>query len=84
MHSLNNINVELEFEDDALVAIAHKAMERNTGARGLRSILEGIMLDVMYELPSREDIKTCIITKATVEDEANRPKLLLEDGSELA
>jgi ATP-dependent Clp protease ATP-binding subunit ClpX len=77
-------NVELEFEDDALVAIAHKAMERNTGARGLRSILEGIMLDVMYELPSREDIKTCIITKATVEDEANRPKLLLEDGSELA
>ncbi|GEM05225.1 ATP-dependent Clp protease ATP-binding subunit ClpX [Halolactibacillus miurensis] len=77
-------NVELAFEDDALVAIAHKAMERNTGARGLRSILEGIMLDVMYELPSREDIKTCIITKETVEDEANRPKLLLEDGSELA
>lgn len=38
----------------------------------------------MYELPSREDIKTCIITKETVEDEANRPKLLLEDGSELA
>lgn len=77
-------NVALEFEDDALVSIAHKAMERNTGARGLRSILEGIMLDVMYELPSREDIKTCIITKETVEDEANRPKLLLEDGSELA
>ncbi|PXW90048.1 ATP-dependent Clp protease ATP-binding subunit ClpX [Streptohalobacillus salinus] len=76
-------NVELQFEEDALVAIAHKAMERNTGARGLRSILEGIMLDVMFELPSREDIKTCVITKETVENEANRPKLLLEDGSEL-
>lgn len=76
-------HVELKFEEDALAAIAKKAMERNTGARGLRSILEGIMLDVMFELPSREDIKTCIITKDTVENELNQPKLLLEDGSEL-
>ncbi|WP_091499823.1 ATP-dependent protease ATP-binding subunit ClpX [Amphibacillus marinus] len=77
-------HVELDFEEDALEAIAKKAMERNTGARGLRSILEGIMLDVMFELPSRKDIKTCIITKETVELEDNRPKLLLEDGSVIA
>ncbi|SDB95472.1 ATP-dependent Clp protease ATP-binding subunit ClpX [Pelagirhabdus alkalitolerans] len=74
-------NVELEFEEGSLEAIAQKAMERNTGARGLRSILEGIMLDVMYELPSREDIHKCIITKETVESDKSRPKLLLEDGS---
>ncbi|MBM7541805.1 MULTISPECIES: ATP-dependent protease ATP-binding subunit ClpX [Amphibacillus] len=74
-------NVDLEFEEEALEAIAKKAMERNTGARGLRSILETIMLDVMFELPSRDDIKKCIITKDTVEIENGRPKLLLEDGS---
>lgn len=74
-------DVELEFEEEALEAIAVKAMERKTGARGLRSILETIMLDVMFELPSRDDIKKCIITKETVEHEEGRPKLLLEDGS---
>ncbi|WP_067843953.1 ATP-dependent protease ATP-binding subunit ClpX [Amphibacillus sediminis] len=73
--------VELEFEEAALEAIAKKAMERNTGARGLRSILETIMLDVMFELPSRKDIKKCVITKDTVESEDSRPRLLLEDGS---
>lgn len=50
-------NVELEFEEEALSEIAKKAIERKTGARGLRSIIEGIMLDVMFELPSRDDIE---------------------------
>lgn len=74
-------NVELEFEDEALVEIAKKAIERKTGARGLRSIIEGIMLDVMFELPSREDIVKCIITKDTVVIEDGKPKLVMEDGT---
>ena len=75
-------NVELEFEDDALVEIAKLAIERKTGARGLRSIIESTMLDVMFELPSRDDIKKCIITADTITKKA-QPKLLLEDGQEL-
>ncbi|MGX9135444.1 ATP-dependent protease ATP-binding subunit ClpX [Rummeliibacillus sp. JY-2-4R] len=75
-------NVELEFEKDALYEIAKEAIERKTGARGLRSIIENIMLDVMFELPSRDDITKCIITKETVIEKA-RPKLLLNDGTEL-
>ncbi|WP_053218994.1 ATP-dependent protease ATP-binding subunit ClpX [Virgibacillus senegalensis] len=74
-------NVELEFEEDALTEIARKAIERKTGARGLRSIIEGIMLDVMFELPSRDDIEKCIITKDTVLLENGRPKLVLNDGT---
>ncbi|WP_027964620.1 ATP-dependent protease ATP-binding subunit ClpX [Halalkalibacillus halophilus] len=73
--------VELEIEEEALRAIANKAIERNTGARGLRSIIEDIMLDVMFELPSRDDIEKCIITKETVENENGKPKLVMEDGS---
>ncbi len=73
-------DVELEFEEGALEEIAKKAIERKTGARGLRSIIEGIMLDVMFDLPSREDIKKCIITKETVIDNGS-PKLVLEDGT---
>ena len=61
--------VELEFEDDAFHAIAHLAVERNTGARGLRSILEGIMMKPMYELPSRSDVKKVIVTKGFVNGE---------------
>ncbi|MFZ7945593.1 MULTISPECIES: ATP-dependent protease ATP-binding subunit ClpX [Bacillaceae] len=76
-------DVELQFEDDALVEIAKKAIERKTGARGLRSIIEGIMLDVMFDLPSREDITKCIITKETVLGESV-PKLVLEDGTVIA
>ncbi|MBQ6474640.1 MAG: ATP-dependent protease ATP-binding subunit ClpX [Clostridia bacterium] len=60
-------NVELKFEEPALVAIAKQAVERKTGARGLRAILETIMLDVMFDIPSREDVRTCTITKETVE-----------------
>lgn len=72
--------VELEFEEDALIEISKKAIERKTGARGLRSIIEAIMLDVMYDLPSRDDIAKCIITKETV-TENSVPKLLLKDGT---
>lgn len=73
-------NVELEFEEDALKEIAKKAIERKTGARGLRSIIEGIMLDVMFDLPSRDDIAKCIITGETVSDNSI-PKLVLDDGT---
>ncbi|MCZ2259799.1 ATP-dependent protease ATP-binding subunit ClpX [Sporosarcina sp. G11-34] len=75
-------DVELEFEDDALREIAKAAIERKTGARGLRSIIENIMLDVMYELPSLEEVTKCIITRESVLGEAN-PTLLKEDGSEV-
>jgi len=75
--------VELEFEEDALKEIAAKAIERKTGARGLRSIIEGIMLDVMFDLPSRDDISKCIITKDTVMKNT-APKLVLEDGTVVA
>lgn len=60
-------NVDLIFEDDALEAIAEKAIARKTGARGLRSIIEETMLDVMFEVPSQEDVKVVRITKAAVE-----------------
>jgi len=73
--------VELTFTKDALVAIAIKAQGRKTGARGLRSILEEVMLDVMYDLPSLQNVKKCVITKDTIEKReqptlvyAERPK----------
>ncbi|WP_066175282.1 ATP-dependent protease ATP-binding subunit ClpX [Bacillus marinisedimentorum] len=72
--------VELEFEEEALREISKKAIERKTGARGLRSIIEGIMLDVMFDLPSRDDIEKCIITAETVVGNG-QPKLILEDGT---
>nr|WP_106780170.1 ATP-dependent protease ATP-binding subunit ClpX [Lysinibacillus timonensis] len=74
--------VELEFNDEALNAIAKEAIERKTGARGLRSIIESTMLEMMFELPSREDIAKCIITKDTITDK-KPPKLILTDGTEL-
>ncbi|HHW41180.1 MAG TPA: ATP-dependent Clp protease ATP-binding subunit ClpX [Syntrophomonadaceae bacterium] len=58
--------VTLEFKEDALRAVAKEAIRRNTGARGLRAILEDIMLDVMYEIPSRGDIAKCVITKDVI------------------
>lgn len=58
--------INLEFKEDALQTIAQEAMKRNTGARGLRAIIEDIMLDVMYEVPSRDDITKCTITKEVV------------------
>ena len=63
--------VELEFESDALEAIADLAVLRQTGARGLRAILEEVLLNTMYELPSREDVGRCVITAETVQERAN-------------
>ena len=63
--------VELVFEDDALIEIAKKAIERKTGARGLRAICEEVMLDIMYDLPSRTDVKRCIITKDVIDKVAS-------------
>ena len=65
-HFLSMDNVELVFEDGALVAIAEEALRRETGARGLRAIIEGIMRDVMYEVPSRTDVVKCVVTEDTV------------------
>lgn len=72
-------DVELVFEDDALEAIADKAIARNTGARGLRAILEEIMLDVMYDIPSRDDVEKCIINKDSVEKKAP-PQLTINEN----
>jgi ATP-dependent Clp protease ATP-binding subunit ClpX len=58
--------VELEITDDALEAIAEQALLRGTGARGLRAILEEVLLEVMYDLPSRSDIGRCVVDKDTV------------------
>ena len=60
-------DVELEFEESALKVIAEKAIERKTGARGLRSIIEERMLDIMYDIPNRDDAVKCVITKDTIE-----------------
>jgi ATP-dependent Clp protease ATP-binding subunit ClpX len=59
--------VDLVFADDSLQAIADKALERETGARGLRSIMEAALLDVMFELPSRDDVRKCVVTRETIE-----------------
>ena len=67
-------DVKLEFDDDALEEIANKAIERKTGARGLRSIIEETMMDVMFEVPSQEDIKLVRITKEAV-DGTDKPIL---------
>ena len=76
-------NVKLRFTEDALSAIAKKAEIRKTGARGLRAILEEIMLDVMYEIPSQKDIKECVINEDIVTKNA-KPILLYEKQAESA
>lgn len=76
-------NVELEFRQDALTAIAHKAMARRTGARGLRSILEEILLDTMYDLPSLEGVSKVCIDGAVVKGEAE-PLLIYDNQSKAA
>jgi len=75
-------NVELEFEPDALEAIAKKSQARSTGARGLRAIMEEIMLDVMFDVPSETTIEKCIITLDTVEKGA-RPILIRNDNKHI-
>ena len=71
--------VELEFNQDALDAIVEKAIERNTGARGLRSIIEEIMRDVMYDIPSNEKITKCTITRETVVNKA-QPEIIIDEN----
>lgn len=76
-------NVALEFNAEALDAIAKEAIKRNTGARGLRAIIEGIMLDVMFEVPSRDDVINCVVTKEVVMDKI-APELKTKDGKSVA
>lgn len=63
-------NVKLTFKDDAVIEIANKAIAQKTGARGLRTILEDLLLDVMYEIPSKTDIKEVIVTKESIDDKS--------------
>ncbi|WP_203649005.1 ATP-dependent Clp protease ATP-binding subunit ClpX [Secundilactobacillus yichangensis] len=70
--------VELDFEDKALREMAKLALKRNTGARGLRSIIEDVMRDIMFELPSRDDVAKVIVTGDTVKDH-QEPELILKD-----
>lgn len=74
--------VKLEFDKKALSAIADKAIQRRTGARGLRSIIEEIMLDVMYEIPSSENIEKCIVTEETVLNNA-QPTIVYSDAQKV-
>jgi ATP-dependent Clp protease ATP-binding subunit ClpX len=69
--------IELVFAEDSLMSIADKALSRETGARGLRSILEETLLDVQFELPSRRDVKKCVVTKETIE-KGLKPTLVTE------
>lgn len=71
-------DITLEFEEDALRAIAHKAVVLKCGARGLRSIIENAMLDTMFSLPGRKDVEKCVITKACIEEGA-QPTLILKE-----
>jgi ATP-dependent Clp protease ATP-binding subunit ClpX len=77
----NYDSIELVFTDDALWEIADKALERETGARGLRSIIEHALLDVMFELPSRRDVSKCVITKETIEKDL-KPTLVTSAGTD--
>ena len=80
-------NVELEFTPDALTAVAEVAMARGTGARGLRAVLEEVLLNLMYELPGRNDVERCVIDAETVRVKANPmlvPRLLPAEASRRA
>ncbi|QUH28598.1 ATP-dependent Clp protease ATP-binding subunit ClpX [Vallitalea guaymasensis] len=72
-------SVELEFDDDALISIAKKSLDRKTGARGLRAIIEEIMTDVMFEIPSNDKIEKCVITKDVIEGD-EKPKLVINEN----
>jgi ATP-dependent Clp protease ATP-binding subunit ClpX len=74
--------VELEFEKEALNSIVEKAIERNTGARGLRSIIEDIMRDIMFDIPTNPKIEKCIITKDTVENK-KAPELIINENKKV-
>ncbi len=74
---MNMDNVHLEFRPDAVKAIAHEGYRRKTGARALRSIVEELMLDIMYEVPSRKDVTRCVITREMVEKKSTAELLVL-------
>lgn len=76
-------NVKLEFQNDALEAIAKEAIKRNTGARGLRAIIEAVMLDVMFEVPSRTDVSSCLVTEEVIQQKV-APELITKEGKETA
>ncbi len=75
--------VDLEVRDDALVKVARRAMERKTGARGLRSILENVLLEVMFDLPSLENVKKVVIDEGVIAD-TSKPLLIYADHDESA
>ena len=77
----NYDSIELHFTEDALWSISDKALDRETGARGLRSIIEQALLDVMFELPSRKDVSKCVITKETITRNL-KPTLVTSGGGE--
>ena len=74
---------EIRFRQDALQAIAHKAMERKTGARGLRSIVEAVLLDTMYDLPMQENVSKVVIDETVIQGESS-PILIYDSGDQAA
>ena len=74
--------VELVFEDDAVLAVAQKAISLNTGARGLRAILEETLLDLMFEIPSRKDVKRIVVTRESIENKDVKPRVELIEKNE--
>ena len=76
----NYDSIELVFTEDALWEISDHALLRETGARGLRSIIEGALLDVMFELPSRKDVSKCVVTKETI-SKGLKPTLVTSSGA---
>ena len=76
-------DVRLRFTDGALAAVARQALTRKSGARGLRSILEAVMLDLMYEIPSRDDVEECVINEEVIEKKAE-PLLVYKREAESA
>ena len=76
-------NVDLTFTDDALETIAEKAIARKTGARGLRTILEGVLLNSMYELPSMDNVSKVVVDETVIEGDAE-PYILYENQQQAA
>ena len=74
--------MDIEFTPEALKAIAHQAIERKTGARGLRSIIEALLLDTMFEIPSRTDVAKVIVTEAVVTAKA-KPDYVLRTAEQI-
>jgi ATP-dependent Clp protease ATP-binding subunit ClpX len=74
-------DVHLRFTDGALRAVARQAMKRKSGARGLRSILENVMLDLMYDIPSRDDVEECVINEEVIE-QGGTPLMVIKQEPE--